>query len=101
MNASEAYCHVVAGLLASDGKMDDAERDFLEETMERLGLSDDEADRVRHFEGASEAEAVVSEMPAERKKKLRDDLLGATLADGSIDEREQKIMERLSEKLQL
>jgi hypothetical protein len=81
--------------------MDEAEREFLEATMERLDLSEEEMDRVRHFEGADGAEDVVAEMPLERREALRDDLLSATLADGRINDREREIVERLSAKLDL
>lgn len=101
MNASEAYCHVIADLLAADGRIDDAEREFLETTMDRLALSDEQKDRVRHFEANEDAEALVAEMDLERKQQLRDDMLSATLADGTIGAREREIVKRLSAKLEL
>ena len=101
MRPEVAYCHVIAGLLAADGRMEETERAFLDDTMNKLGLSDEERDAVSHFEGADGAEEVVTSMPLGDRQQLRDDLLAATLADGKISPLESKMMERLSELLGL
>ena len=79
--------------------MDDAERTFLETTMEKMGLDAATKERVKHFEGSDEAIDLVSSMPLEQRQELRDDLVGATLADGKIDALEQLLMKELSESL--
>lgn len=99
MKPEVAYCHIVAGLLAADGRMDQTERDFLEETMSRLGLDDTERDAVMHFEGTEDAEETVRSMPLAQRQELRDDLVAATLADGKITPLESEMMERLSQLL--
>lgn len=101
MKPEVAYCHVIAGLLAADGMMDQTERDFLDETMGKLGLDDDERDAVMHFEGADGAEDVVKSMPLADRQALRDDLLAATLADGKISPLESQMVQRLSDLLGL
>lgn len=101
MKPSVAYCHVIAGLLAADGQMEQTEREFLNATMDELGLDADERDAVMHFEGADQAEDVVRQMPLEDRKRLRDTLLSATLADGRISPLEAQMMKRLSETLGL
>src|SRR5262249_7489557 len=65
-----ARCHLLAAVLAADGSLGDDERDLLEQTMERLGLSDDERDRVRHFEGASGAADVLRPLPEADRRAL-------------------------------
>lgn len=101
MRPEVAYCHVVAGLLAADGIMEGIEREFLDATMEKLGLSADERDAVKSFDGADGAEAIVQAMPLDDRQRLRDDLLAATLADGRISPLESRMMTRLSELLGL
>ena len=68
--------------------------------------TDEEKDRVRHFESTGGDSVklwdpldVVKTMPKEKREELRDDLLSATLADGKIHELEQVLMEVLSESL--
>ena len=80
--------------------MDDAERVFLEDTMTKLGLSEDERDQVRNFE-SSGAEDVVKTMSNVDKVALRDDLLTATLADGNISPLETKVVKYITELLDL
>lgn len=99
MRPELAYCHIVAGLLAADGMMDQTERDFLHDTMARLGLDTEERDAVVHFEGTEGAEDAVRAMPLERRQELRDDLVTATLADGKISAPESEMVQRLSELL--
>ena len=101
MKPEVAYCHVIAGLLAADGRMDQSERDFLDATMTKLGLDAAERDAVMHFEGADGAEEAVRQMPLEDRERLRDDLLAATLADGKITALESQMVQRLSEVLGL
>jgi uncharacterized tellurite resistance protein B-like protein len=79
--------------------MDDVERAFLETTMEKMELDAAGKERVKHFEGSDEALDLVRAMPLEQRQALRDDLVGATLADGKIDALEQLLMKELSESL--
>ena len=96
MKPTVAYCHIIAGLLAADGLMEQAERQFLDAAMDQAGLDEAERDAVMHFEGAADAEAVVSAMPLDQREQLRDDLLAATLVDGRISPHESEMMTRLT-----
>lgn len=101
MNPSVAYCHVVASVLAADGRMDDSERTFLDALMTELGLNDDERNDVIHFENTDGAEDAVQDMPEEQRRRLMDDVLAAVLADGKISPLEQRLVQRLTEVLGL
>ena len=96
MHNNLAICHVIASVVAADGIMADAERKFLEEAMEDLGLTPDEASQVRDFKNEG-AEDVVSKMPKEDKERLRDGLVAATLADGKISPHETAVVKRITE----
>ena len=99
MDKRVAHCHLVAGLLASDGMMTDSERAFLERAMEKMGLNDEERDAVKHFEGAELATDVMAKVSADERQALLDDLLGAALADGKLDPHEQEMVKLISDQL--
>lgn len=101
MKNSVACCHLVARLLAADGIVGEAERSFLEEMMNRLGLDEQERDDVRHFENTDGAEQTVRALPLEERERLRDELLAATLVDGKISPLERQVMDQLSDVLDL
>jgi len=101
MNPSLAYCHVVASVLAADGRMDESEREFLNQLMAKLGLSEQEREDVVHFENTNGAEEAVQAMPEQERRQLMDDVLGAVLADGKISPLEQQLVHRLTEVLGL
>ncbi len=76
--------------------MEEAERAFLEEAISDLGLTDEEAAKVRDFESEG-AEEVVRTMPVEDKERLRDGLVAATLADGKISPHETAVVKHITE----
>lgn len=96
MREEVAYCHMIASVCAADGMMDGAEREFLDQAMDELGLTEEERDQVRNFEGTEEAERIVKGMSLPRRESLRDALLGATLADGKISPHESALVKRIS-----
>ena len=51
MNTNVAKCLLVSKVLVADGMMSDAEKEFLANMMTKLGLSDDERNRVINLEG--------------------------------------------------
>ena len=95
MHKNLAICHVIASVVSADGIIHDAERAFLEEAMEDLGLTPDEATQVRDFKNDG-AEEVVREMPAVDKERLRDGLIAATLADGKISPHETAVVKHIT-----
>ena len=96
MHKNLAICHVIASVVSADGIMDDAERLFLEEAMEDLGLTPEEATQVRDFKNDG-AEDVVREMPMPDKERLRDGLIAATLADGKISPHETAVVKHITD----
>lgn len=96
MKPEVAYCHMLASVVAADGKMDDRERILLERVMGELGLTEEERDAVTHFEGVEEAESVLETLSQDVKEQLRDDMLAATLADGEVSKLERDQVERIT-----
>ncbi len=101
MDERVARCMLIAKVLAADGIMTDAERDFLETAMEALGLDPVERTQVRNFEGWDEAEQVIAALSLEEKRALMDGLVHAVLADGKVSPHEMQTIERLSQALGL
>ena len=60
MDERVARCLLIAKVLAADGMITDAERDYLEDTMDALGLDPEAKVRVRNFDGWDEAAVVVA-----------------------------------------
>lgn len=96
-----ARCLLISKVLAADGIMTDAEREFLESAMEKLGLTDEERAQCRDFEGWDEAEPIVRAMSLDAKRELMDGLVLAVLADGKVSPHEMKTIEKLSAALGL
>jgi len=101
MEKRVAHCHLLAKLLASDMIMTDDERSFLDRAMSRLELTEEERDRVLHFEEADEAEATMRALPESERQALLDDLVGAALADGKITPTETALVKKIAESLGL
>ena len=101
MEKRVAHSHLIARVLASDLVMTDDERAFLEDTMERLGLTDEERDQVLHFENSGDAEAVMRELPEEDRQALLDDLVQAALADGRLNPLETDLIKSIAKELGL
>ncbi len=100
MHKNLAICHVIASVVAADGIMEETERQFLEEAMEDLELTPEEAAEVRDFKNVG-AEDVVKGMPLEDKERLRDGLVAATLADGKISPHETAVVKRITDLMEL
>lgn len=101
MHERLARCLLISKVLAADGIMTDAEREFLESAMEKLGLTDEERAQCRNFEGWDEAEPIVRAMSLDAKRELMDGLVLAVLADGKVSPHEMKTIEKLSAALGL
>lgn len=92
MREHEASCLLVAKVLTADGIMEPTEKAFLLATMEGLGLTDEEQQRVLDLEGIDRAEAVLRRRPVEERVALRDRLLEAALADGKLSVHETRVV---------
>ncbi len=96
MHKHLAISHVIASVVSADGIMEEAEKLFLEEAMDDLGLTDEEKQDVRDFKNAG-SEEVVRDMPLADKERLRDGLVAATLADGKISPHETQVVKYITE----
>ncbi len=96
MHKHLAICHIIAAVVSADGIIEGAEREFLEEAMDDLGLTPQERQEVRDFKSEG-AEEVVRTMPEEDKHNLRDGLIAATLADGKISPHETKVVKHMTD----
>lgn len=101
MERREAQCHVIASVLAADGMMTDDERSLLEAAMSRLGLDEDERDRVKHFEGTGDAIATLKSLAEDERRAIMDDLIDAALADGNLSPRETEKVKEIAAQLGL
>lgn len=96
-----AYCHLIAKILAADGIMESTEREFLERTMESMGLTEEERDRVVHFEDAEGAEEAMRQRPEAERRKLVDELVEAALVDGKLSPHETELVKKITAALGL
>lgn len=101
MNDRVARCLLVSKVLVADGIMTDDEKQFLAQTMDLMGLSEEERRRVSDLEGWDEAEPVVARMSDEDKRALVDELTQAALVDGKIGANETETIRRIAEALGL
>ncbi|WP_394837922.1 TerB family tellurite resistance protein [Pendulispora rubella] len=84
MDVRIAKCLLLTKVLVADGIMTENERELLESTMERHGLSPEEKRSVFDLEGWDAAEAVVAELPEDEKRQLVDQLIDAASVDGRL-----------------
>jgi uncharacterized tellurite resistance protein B-like protein len=91
-----AECLLVAKVLVADGIMTDDERVFLNATMARLGLTEDERRRVVELEGWDEAEPIVKNLSEEQKREVIDMLMTAASADGRLSKHEADAVKKIS-----
>lgn len=101
MNDRVARCLLVAKVLVADGIMTEEEKKFLAQTMDLMGLSEDERQRVSNLEGWDEAEPVVARMSDDDKRALVDEITQAALVDGKIGKNETETVRRIAEALGL
>lgn len=96
MNDRIARCMLIAKVLAADGIMTDSERDFLEASMDALGLTSDEKRAVRDLDDWHLAEPIVAALSADEKRLFMDGLVNAVLADGKVSPHEMSTIHKLS-----
>lgn len=96
-----AKCMLVAKVLVADGIMTDDERVFLNATMARLGLTDDERRRVIDLEGWDEAEPIVKALSDDEKAEIIEMLMTAASADGRLSKHEAETVKKISAALGL
>src|SRR5262245_47064027 len=101
MNTNVAKCLLVYKVLVADGRMCDAEKEFLANRMTKLGLADDERKRVIDLEGWDEAEPIVNGLPEDERRGIVELLVDAASADGRLSPHELATVKRVSAALNL
>ena len=101
MESNVAKALVVAKMLAADGMMAPAEKQFLARLMSELGLEEAECAQVHDLEGLDEADAVVASMPEDDRRALVDRVVEAALVDGKLSPHETAAVAALTEALGL
>ena len=95
-NERVTRCRLIAGLLVADDWFDDSEQAFLDRTMDRMGLSEEERKEALRVLDADEAEAAVRTLSDEARRELLSDLVAAADADGVVDEAETEYLQRIA-----
>jgi uncharacterized tellurite resistance protein B-like protein len=88
-----ACCRVIARLLAADGPIDEAERSFLESTMQRHGLATADLERV--LAPASTIDDDLAAIGAAARLELVRYLEAAAALDGRLAPEEAAILDRV------
>ena len=101
MNERVASCLLIAKVLVADGMMADHERAFLTRSIEKFGLTEDEARRVRDLDGFDEAEKIVAALPETQRRALIDQLVDAALVDGKLSPHETATVTAITKALGL
>lgn len=94
------FCQIVGQLIIADEEVTDAEHDFLEDLMTRLGLSeDDKADIVDNISTAGTIDAAAAQLSEDAKKQLIEELVTAATADGNLAGSEAKLIQSVRDAL--
>lgn len=101
MDLRIAKCLLVTKVLVADGIMTENERAFLDQSMRRLGLNDDERRRVIDLEGWDEAEPVVAKLSEDDKRAFLETLISAASADGRLSPLEVAVVKEITTALGL
>ena len=101
MDARVAKCMLVSKVLVADGIMTENEQEFLQSTMKRLGLTDEERRRVVELRGWDDAEPIVAALSDDDKRDFVQTLIEAAAADGKLTALETQAMKRITKALGL
>ena len=101
MEERVAHCQLIASVLAADGMMQDDEKHFLERAMTKMGLSDEEREKVISFKDSENAAAALRGLAKEERQKIVDDLVRAALVDGKLSPHETEMVGKIREALGL
>ena len=84
MESAKIVFAVVAGVVASDQRLSDSEKKFLDGVQLRFCLSDEDRAAIEPIVGADGAAAAVKRLPADQRGVLLELVLTATMADGIV-----------------
>lgn len=87
---------VLLDIISVDGKIDARETHFFEEIKVKLGLSAEDHFKVMEYNTLN-CLSVIKEMSEEQKNGYRELMSGIILADGVIDDNEQKAYDNICE----
>ena len=79
-----AYCRLIASLVAADEVLTEEEERFLERTLERLGMSDDDLTAALQVVDADEAAAILARLPVADRRAVVQELVDAAHVDGDV-----------------
>ena len=96
LNDRVARGRLIASMVAADDEVTAEESLFLNKSLERLGLDDDERGEALDLLKVKEAEEVVRGLDRIERLDFRNDLALAAYADGRLDQHEQDFIERLT-----
>jgi uncharacterized tellurite resistance protein B-like protein len=101
MNTNVAKCLLVSKVLVADGMMSEDERAFLTNMMTKLGLTDEERQRVIDLEDWDKAEPIVNGLSEDERREIVDMLVDAASADGRLSPHEMAAVKRVTTALKL
>ncbi len=95
------YCRVVARLLIEDEEVTDAEHEFLERLMDRLGLEEEDKHQVvEQIDTRGDVATEIRGLPEADRRALLLELRNAAMADDAFGEREQQLIDAVERELQ-
>jgi uncharacterized tellurite resistance protein B-like protein len=101
MNANVAKCLLISKVLVADGMMQDDEKEFLANLMNKLGLTEAEQKSVIELEKWDEAEPIVKALSADEKQQIVELLVDAASADGRLSPHELQAVKKVTAALGL
>ena len=99
MEPKTAWCSLIAGLIVADDVVAPEEQLFLDRTMRRLGLSEEERTAVYRTVDVAEAERSASQLTLAQRRGLLDDLVTAAMVDGNFHPAEEQYILRVARAL--
>ena len=101
LNDRVARGRLIASMVAADDEVTADESLFLNKSLERLGLNDEERGQALDLLKVKEAEEVVRGLDRIERLDFLNELAHAAYADGRLDPHEEDFIERLAEIMDL
>ena len=94
------YARMIAKVILADAEVTDAEHDFLEKVMERLGLSeDDKSSVVENVDTSDDIAEDIWSLDDKARKQLLTELRGAAIADDAFGDSERALIDQVEKLL--
>ena len=101
METRVAKSLLLTKVLAADGIVTENERAFLEQSMDRLGVTPEERPGIINLEGWDEAEAALTSLSEDEKRDVVSQLVDAASSDGRLSPLEMKMVKAITKALGL